>query len=100
MCGYFSVSSGSIGTDNSISVCDVDETQRSLTTVIRTAKHQIILQISMPPSYPDGAIPNFLFGKGTTIDNNARSKMLKVFRESLFLRNSRDLFDTAALYRF
>ncbi|XP_046440628.1 GATOR complex protein WDR59-like isoform X2 [Daphnia pulex] len=76
---------GSIGTDNSISVCDVDETQRSLTTVIRTAKHQIILHISMPPSYPDGAIPNFLFGKGTTIDNNARSKMLKVLKQAATL---------------
>ena len=73
------VSLGSIGADSSVSVCDVDETQRSLTTVIRTAKHQIVLHISMPPSYPDGSIPNFLFGKGTTIDTNARCKILKVF---------------------
>lgn len=85
---YFCSLIGSIvGADNSVSVCDVDETQRSLTTVIRTAKHQIVLHVSLPSSYPDGAIPNFVFGKGNTIDTNARSKILKVSdAEIKFLR--------------
>lgn len=70
---------GLVGTDESITVSDVDEAQRSLTTVIRTVKHQIVLHVSIPPSYPDGVIPIFQFGKGTTLDANGKLKMTKVF---------------------
>lgn len=69
---------GSISSDNSISVCDVDEVQRCLTAVIRTAKHQVVLHISIPSPYPDGVIPNFLIGKGTTLDANGRCRITKV----------------------
>lgn len=79
------------GTDESISVCDVDETQRSLTTVIRTTKHQIVLHISIPPTYPDGVIPNFQFGKGTTLDANGKLKMTKVFHYYQVLVKSKPL---------
>lgn len=74
-----------VGTEESISVSEVDETQRSLTTVIRTTKHQIVLHISLPPSYPDGVIPNFQFGKGTSLDANGKLKITKVFDFSYVL---------------
>ncbi|XP_059350855.1 GATOR complex protein WDR59-like isoform X2 [Daphnia carinata] len=73
---------GSISNDNSISVCDVDEVQRCLTAVIRTAKHQVVLHISLPSSYPDGVIPNFLIGKGTTLDANGRCRITKVLKQT------------------
>ena len=73
-----------VGNDDSISINDIDEAQRSLTAIIRTSKHQVILHISLPFSYPDAGIPNFLFGKGTTIDSHGKSKLLKVlFRKKL-----------------
>ncbi|KAI9557296.1 hypothetical protein GHT06_017122 [Daphnia sinensis] len=76
---------GSISNDNSISVCDVDEVQRCLTAVIRTAKHQVVLHISLPSSYPDGVIPNFLIGKGTTLDANGRCRITKVLKQTATL---------------
>lgn len=66
------------GNGDSISITDVDETQRSLTALIRTTRHQVVLHISVPLSYPENAIPVFQFGKGTTFDASGKSKMSKV----------------------
>lgn len=52
--------------------------------MIRTAKQQVVLNISIPTSYPDGtSIPNFKFGKGTTLDASGKCKVSKVLKQYL-----------------
>ena len=58
---------------------DIDESQRSFTATLRTSKHQVILHVSLPSAYPVGVLPNFHFGKGTTLDSSlGKSKIYKV----------------------
>ena len=61
---------------------DVDELQRSFTaTINRSAKHLVVVQISLPTSYPASGIPNFIIGKGTTNDSIVKSKISKVIND-------------------
>ena len=68
------------GSADAISLSEIDEAQRSLTAGFRTAKHQIVLHVTLPSLYPNSCAPSFQFGKGTTIGSSGKSKVYKVRR--------------------
>jgi len=79
----------SLDTAESVSISDVDEVKRNLIVNIRTAKHQVFLHVTCPLTYPNNVIPSFQFGKCTTFDSGAKSKVYKVIKNTAQLCTKR-----------
>ncbi|XP_076318578.1 WD repeat domain 59 isoform X2 [Tachypleus tridentatus] len=63
-----------------ISIDEMDPTKRTCTVTAVHGKHCVCLKLTFPVSYPYKAPPTFQFSKRTTVNNNLKTKLIKVLR--------------------
>ncbi|XP_071035553.1 GATOR2 complex protein WDR59 isoform X2 [Parasteatoda tepidariorum] len=63
-----------------VTIDEMDATKRSCTVNVKKGQYKVSLKLLFPPSYPFNNPPSFQFCKGTNIDEDMKSKILKVLK--------------------
>ncbi|GFY67711.1 GATOR complex protein WDR59 [Trichonephila inaurata madagascariensis] len=63
-----------------LAISEMDATKRFCTVSVRSVKYHVVLKLLFPANYPYNNSPSFQFCKGTNIDDEMKSKLLKVLK--------------------
>ncbi|KAF8783299.1 GATOR complex protein WDR59 like protein [Argiope bruennichi] len=63
-----------------VTITEMDATKRSCTVTVNNGKYIVVLKLLFPATYPNNNPPSFQFCKGTNIDDEMKSKILKVLK--------------------